>query len=117
MCIGEIWRRLLAKCLLFVAGSEPKDCGTDPLCAGPEAGIEDGIHAMQNLWELHQRDEDWSFLLIDAKNAFDEQNRTAHGMGRPSQVAIRSTICIQLTQTLHHIRAPRQQRGRQISLQ
>jgi hypothetical protein len=32
---------------------------------------------MQNLWELHQHDEDWDFLFIDAKNAFNEQNRTA----------------------------------------
>jgi hypothetical protein len=68
---------LLAKCLLFVAGSEAKEaCGTDQLCDGPEAGIEGGIHAMQNLWELHQGDEDWGFLLIDAKNAFNEQNET-----------------------------------------
>jgi hypothetical protein len=42
-----------------------------------EAGIEGGIHAMQNLWELHWHAEDWGFLLIDAKNAFNEQNRTA----------------------------------------
>jgi hypothetical protein len=62
-----------------VAGSEAKEaCGIDQLCAGlEEAGIEGGIHAMQNLWELHQRDEDWGFLRIDAKNAFNEQNRTA----------------------------------------
>jgi hypothetical protein len=32
---------------------------------------------MQNLLELHQRDEDWGFLLIDAKNEFNEQHRTA----------------------------------------
>jgi hypothetical protein len=45
--------------------------------AGPEAGIEGVIHAMQNLWELRQhKDDDWGFLLIDAKNAFNKQNRT-----------------------------------------
>ena len=78
ICIGKIWRRLLAKCLLSVAGAEAKEaCGMDQLCAGLEAGTEGGIHAMQNLWDLHQRDEDWGFLLIDAKNAFNELNRTA----------------------------------------
>jgi hypothetical protein len=64
-----------------VAGSEAKEaCYIDQLCAGLEACIEGGIHAMQNLlWELllHQQEEDWGFLLIDAKNAFNEQNRTA----------------------------------------
>jgi hypothetical protein len=78
LCIGEIWRRLLAKCLFFVAGSEAKEArGIDQLCAGLEAGIEGGVHAVQNLWELHQHEEDWGFLLIDAKNAFNEQNQTA----------------------------------------
>jgi hypothetical protein len=31
---------------------------------------------MKQLWELHQQEEEWRFLLIDAKNAFNEQNRT-----------------------------------------
>jgi hypothetical protein len=44
--------------------------------AGLEAGIEGGIHAMLQLWELHRQEEEWGFLLIDAKNAFNEQNRT-----------------------------------------
>jgi hypothetical protein len=75
--VGESWRRAIAKMLLLVAGSEAKEaCGIDQLCAGLEAGIEGAIHAMQNLWDLHQQEEEWGFLLIDAKNAFNEQNRT-----------------------------------------
>ena len=32
---------------------------------------------MQHLWAQHQLEDDWGFLLIDAKNAFNEQNQTA----------------------------------------
>ena len=47
--VGEISQRLLTRCLLFMAGSEAKEvCGIDQLCAGLEAGIKGGIHAMQD---------------------------------------------------------------------
>ena len=37
---GETWRRLMAKCLLKVAGPETKAaCGTTQLAGGLEAGI------------------------------------------------------------------------------
>ena len=29
------------------------------------------------LWEEHKKEEDWGFLLIDARNVFNEENRTA----------------------------------------
>jgi hypothetical protein len=29
---------------------------------------------MQALWDLHETEENWGFLLIDASNAFNEQN-------------------------------------------
>ena len=32
---------------------------------------------MRVLWEEHKKKEDWGFLLIDARNAFNEENRTA----------------------------------------
>jgi hypothetical protein len=63
------------KTLLLVTGNEAKAWGIDQLCTGLKAGIEGGIHAMQNLWDLHRHEEEWGFLLIDAKNAFNEQNR------------------------------------------
>jgi hypothetical protein len=76
--IGETWRRAIAKCILHVAGKEAKEaCGIDQLCAGLESGIEGAIHAMQHMWETNKAEEEWGFLLIDAKNAFNEQNRTA----------------------------------------
>jgi hypothetical protein len=47
--VGETWRRATAK-ILLVAGAEAKEaCGIDQICAGLEADIEGGIHAMQAL--------------------------------------------------------------------
>jgi hypothetical protein len=51
--------------------------GVDQLCAGLKAGIEGGIHAMRLLWDTHSAKEESGFLLMDAKNAFNEGNRTA----------------------------------------
>ena len=68
----------MAKCLLKVAGSEAKSaCGTTQLAGGLEARIEGAIHTMRVLWEEHRKEEDWGFLLIDPRNAFNEENRTA----------------------------------------
>jgi hypothetical protein len=77
--IGETWRRAIAKCILHVvAGKEAKEaCGIDQLCAGFESGIEGAIHIHAMLmWETNKAEDVWGFLLIDAKNAFNEQNRT-----------------------------------------
>ena len=41
-----------------------------------EAGIYRVIHALQLLWQQHAQEEDWGFLLVDAHNAFNEENRT-----------------------------------------
>ena len=50
--VGETWRRLMAKCLLKLAGPEAKSaCGTTQLADGLEAGIEGAIHAMRVLFE------------------------------------------------------------------
>ena len=68
----------MAKCLLKVTGPEAKDaCWTTQLDGGVEAGIEGSIHAMRLLWEEHRIEEDWGFPIIDARNAFNEENRTA----------------------------------------
>ena len=32
---------------------------------------------MRLLWAQHSQEEDWGFLLVDAQNAFNEENRTA----------------------------------------
>ena len=52
--VGETWRRIMAKCLLRVAGPEAKDAyRAIQLAGGVEAGIEGAIHAMRVLWEEH----------------------------------------------------------------
>ena len=35
------------------------------------------MDAVNALWEVHQHDDDWGFLLVDARNAFNEGNRTS----------------------------------------
>ena len=76
--VGETWRRLLDKCLLRVAGTDAKAaCGTTQIAGGAEAGIEGDIHAMRILWEENAQEEYWRFSLIDARNAFNEENLTA----------------------------------------
>jgi hypothetical protein len=74
--IGETLEWLGAKCVLLVCGDEAKEaCGVDQLCAGLEAGIEGGMHAAKLLWQEHSQEEEWGFLLVDARNAFNEGNR------------------------------------------
>ena len=75
--IGVIWRWLTEMCLLRVTGQEAKAaCGTEQPADGVEAGIECGIHDVRLLWEQHYQEEEWGFLLIDARNAFNEENQT-----------------------------------------
>ena len=75
--IGELWRRLFAKTVISVCGKEAKQtCGTLQLCAGLEAGVEGGIHSISSLWEQMHGEDEYEFLLVDARNAFNEMNRT-----------------------------------------
>ena len=63
----------MAKCLLRVTEPEAKlACGTIQLAGGVEVGIEGAIHTMRVLWEEHAQEEDWDFLLSDARNTFNE---------------------------------------------
>jgi len=54
--IGEIYRRLMAKCVLAVTGKQATAaCGNLNLCAGTPAGIEGAVHAMVDSWEEAER--------------------------------------------------------------
>ena len=74
--VGETWRRLFAKCVLRVTGPEATNaCQDDHLCAGLKAGIYGVVHGVQIIWDSKFSMEDWGFILVDAKNAFNEINR------------------------------------------
>ena len=61
-----------------MTGHEAKAaCRTDQLSGGDEAGIQGGIHDMRLLWAQNSQEDDWGFLLIDAWNAFNEENQIA----------------------------------------
>ena len=75
--IGETWRRCFEKFVLVMAVPEAKDaCRAEQLCSVPEVGIEGVIHAMRLLCQKHLLEEDWGFLIIDAHNALNKQDRT-----------------------------------------
>ena len=42
-----------------------------------EMGIKSGIHAMRLLWQKNSQEWYWFFLLIEARNFFNEGNWTA----------------------------------------
>ena len=42
-----------------------------------EAGIGGEIHTTHLQWTQHSQEEEWGFLLIDARNVFNEENHTA----------------------------------------
>ena len=76
--VGGTWQQVIAKSILLNTGKDAKEsCGIDQLYAKLKSGIEGGIHAMQHVWEAHQQEEEWGFLLIDACNAFNEHNQMA----------------------------------------
>ena len=75
--VGVTWLGLMAKYVLRVTGKEANAAfGTKQLTGGVKVSIVERIHAMRLLWEPHPQEEDWGFLLIDARNAFNEDNRT-----------------------------------------
>ena len=72
--IGESIRRLLAKCVVKIAGSEAMQAASNlNLCAGLPAGIEGAVHALLTKWteeidpdEELDPDNPLTCLLIDA---------------------------------------------------
>ena len=76
MGIGEMWRHIFSKYVIKVTGSEATHtCRDDHICPGFKAGIDRELHRVQYIWESNLTEEKWIFLLVDAKNKFNEINR------------------------------------------
>ena len=74
--VGKTWRRIFSKILLKVTGPEATmACQDDQLCAVIKAVINGAIYGVQDLRDENLTTENWVFLIIDAKNAFNEINR------------------------------------------
>ena len=56
---------MLEKCVLEITGAYLRESAN-------MQGVEGGIHAVRLLWQKHAQEEDWGFLLIDTRNAFNE---------------------------------------------
>jgi hypothetical protein len=69
--IGEILSRLIAKVILVEAGQETKNaCRDNQLCARLEA-------AVNQWWKEIELEKGNGFLLVDARNAFNENSQEA----------------------------------------
>ena len=74
--VRETWRRLFTNIVLKVTRLEATmACQDDQLCDGLKAGINGVVHGVQTIWDEYLTTEDWGFLLVDAKNTFNEINR------------------------------------------
>ena len=70
--VGETWRRLFSNILLKIMGPEATMAFQyDQLCV---RGINSAIHGVQALWDKNLTTENWGFLLVDAKNTFNDIN-------------------------------------------
>ena len=96
--VGEVPRRIIAKAILKIIGSDVEEAaGPLQLCAGQNGGCEAAVHAMRNIFQAPKTE---AVLLVDANNAFNALNRKAalHNI---------SIICPSLAQTLiNTYRAP-----------
>ena len=89
--VGEVPRRIIAKAILKIIGSDVEEAaGPLQLCAGQDGGCEAAVHAMRRIFQAPETE---AVLLVDASNAFNALNRKAalHNI---------SVICPSLAQTL-----------------
>ena len=71
--VGETWRILSSQIFIKVPGPEATmACQDEQLCAGLKAGINGAVHGVQAIWGENLTTTDWWFLLVNAKNTFNE---------------------------------------------
>ena len=74
--VREIWGQIFANCVLKVTESEANHaCKDDQICTGLKYLIYRAVHGVQCIWESNSTKENWVFLLVDAKNSFNDINR------------------------------------------
>ena len=74
--VGETWIRLFDNIVLKVTGPEATmACQDDQLYDGLKAGIDDAVHRVHDIWDKSLTTEVWEFLLVEAKNAFNDINQ------------------------------------------
>ena len=62
--------------MLRVTGPKStSECTDDQICAGFKAVINGYVHGVQAIWGKNSSTEDWGFLLVYAKNVFNEINQ------------------------------------------
>ena len=73
--IGETWRHIFANIVLEVKGTESTStCQDKHICAVIKGGIGGAVHRDQAICDSKSTTKYWIFLLVDAKNAFNEIN-------------------------------------------
>ena len=71
----ETWIHIFAKLVLKVTGLEATmACQDDQLCAGLKERLDGAFHGIQAIWDKRSTTEDWWFLLVGAKNVFNNIN-------------------------------------------
>jgi hypothetical protein len=91
--VGEVWRRLMAKCVIKVAGRKATAaCGTMNLCAGLSAGIEGAVHVLQDAPRIIARQE------AARRAARTEGTEMGHGQGQEDDAGVEGTDTPLLTQ-------------------
>ncbi|MEM7495956.1 MAG: hypothetical protein AAF471_07510, partial [Myxococcota bacterium] len=84
--IGEVFRRLFAKCVLRVCGSQAMAlCGNFNLCAGLSAGMEGAIHALCQVWEAAGTDKAAAQPTTEADGNQADNNNSGQSDSRTAE--------------------------------
>ena len=75
--VREALQHILCKVVALATWADLEDvCGVVWLCPGLQACMEEVIHAVCELFDLHN-DDSWGVLLVDARNTFNSVDHVA----------------------------------------
>ena len=73
--VGETWRFLFSKFVLNFTGTKSTNmCHYYQICSELKEVIDRALHGVQVIWDANSSTENWGFLLVDTKKAFNEIN-------------------------------------------